>query len=81
MVVLILVMCTLSIVFRRLGVYDRYEAMGLPRGSVRAVIALLLIRNTLFVLDVRLLLFLLNLAIPNVRSAAWPPTMRSGRGW
>lgn len=42
-VVLIIVVCTLSIVFRRLQVYDRDEAMGLPRGSVRAVIALLLI--------------------------------------
>lgn len=42
-VVLILVMCTLSIVFRRLEVYDPGQAMGLPRGSVRAVIALLLI--------------------------------------
>ncbi len=32
-VVLILVMCTLSIVFRRPGVYDESEAMGLPRGA------------------------------------------------
>jgi hypothetical protein len=42
-VVLILVVCTLTIVFKRLGIFDPDEAMGLPRGSVRAVIALLLI--------------------------------------
>jgi amino acid transporter len=45
-VVLILVMCTLTIVFRRLRIHDKSQPMGLPRGSVRAVIALLLI--TLF---------------------------------
>jgi amino acid transporter len=45
-VVLILVMCTLTIVFRRLRIQDKSQPMGLPRGSVRAVIALLLI--TLF---------------------------------
>jgi amino acid transporter len=42
-VILILVVCTLTIVFRRLLLTDRKEPMGLPRGSVRAVIALLLI--------------------------------------
>lgn len=42
-VVLILVVCTLTIVFKRLHLEDRQEAMGLPKGSVRAVIALLLI--------------------------------------
>jgi hypothetical protein len=42
-VILILVMCTLTIVFRRLLLTDEQEPMGLPRGSVRAVIALLLI--------------------------------------
>jgi hypothetical protein len=40
------VMCTLTIVFRRLRIQDKSQPMGLPRGSVRAVIALLLI--TLF---------------------------------
>jgi uncharacterized membrane protein YhaH (DUF805 family) len=42
-VVLILVLCTLSIVFKRLRLEDAREAMGLPKGSVRAVIALMLI--------------------------------------
>jgi hypothetical protein len=42
-VVLILVVCTLSIVFKRLRLEDSGEAMGLPKGSVRAVIALMLI--------------------------------------
>jgi heme/copper-type cytochrome/quinol oxidase subunit 2 len=42
-VVLILVVCTLSIVFKRLRLEDSREAMGLPKGSVRAVIALMLI--------------------------------------
>jgi amino acid transporter len=42
-VVLILVVCTLTIVFKRLRLSDDNEAMGLPRGSVRSVIALLLI--------------------------------------
>lgn len=42
-VILILVVCTLTIVLKRLGLHDRDEAMGLPVGSVRAIIALLLI--------------------------------------
>jgi hypothetical protein len=42
-VVLILVVCTLSIIFKRLRLDDQAEAMGLPKGSVRAVIALMLI--------------------------------------
>ena len=42
-VVLILVVCTLTIVLKRLRLTNRDEAMGLPRGSIRAVIALLLI--------------------------------------
>lgn len=42
-VVLILVVSALSIVLRRLGLVDGEEPMGLPRGSIRAVIALLLI--------------------------------------
>ena len=42
-VVLILVVCTLTIVFKRLRLSDPEEPMGLPRGSIRAVIALLLI--------------------------------------
>jgi amino acid transporter len=42
-VVLILVVCTLTIVFKRLQLTDAQEAMGLPKGSVRSVIALLLI--------------------------------------
>lgn len=42
-VVLILVVCTLAIVLRRLGLTDCNEAMGLPSGSIRAIIALLLI--------------------------------------
>lgn len=42
-VVLILVVCTLTIVLKRLRLTDANEAMGLPRGSIRAVIALMLI--------------------------------------
>jgi hypothetical protein len=42
-VVLILVVCTLTIVFKRLWLANRNEAMGLPPGSVRSIIALLLI--------------------------------------
>lgn len=42
-VVLILVVCTLTIVLKRLKLVDDKEAMGLPRGSIRAVIALMLI--------------------------------------
>lgn len=42
-VVLIVVVCALTIVFRRLGLSNEKEAMGLPSGSVRAIIALLLI--------------------------------------
>jgi uncharacterized membrane protein YhaH (DUF805 family) len=42
-VILILVVCTLTIVLKRLGLHDKSEAMGLPVGSVRAIIALLLI--------------------------------------
>lgn len=42
-VVLILVVCTLTIVLTRLRLANPEEAMGLPRGSIRAVIALLLI--------------------------------------
>lgn len=42
-VVLILVVCTLTIVFKRLWLSDRSAAMGLPPGSVRSIIALLLI--------------------------------------
>jgi hypothetical protein len=42
-VILILVVCTLTIVLKRLGLHDPDEAMGLPVGSVRAIIALLLI--------------------------------------
>jgi hypothetical protein len=42
-VVLILVVCTLTIVFKRLWLSNRNEAMGLPPGSVRSIIALLLI--------------------------------------
>jgi MFS family permease len=42
-VILILVLSALSIVFRRLRLSDPEAAMGLPYGSVRAVIALLLI--------------------------------------
>lgn len=42
-VVLILVVCTLTIVMKRLKLVDSREAMGLPRGSIRAVIALMLI--------------------------------------
>jgi hypothetical protein len=42
-VILILVVCTLTIVTKRLGLHDETEAMGLPRGSIRAIIALMLI--------------------------------------
>ncbi|MGX1159921.1 hypothetical protein FBY31_1719 [Arthrobacter sp. SLBN-100] len=42
-IVLILVVSTLVIVLRRLGLADANEAMGLPSGSIRAIIALLLI--------------------------------------
>lgn len=42
-VLLILVICVLSIIFRLLGLDDRSRAMGLPEGSIRAIIALLLI--------------------------------------
>jgi hypothetical protein len=42
-VVLILVVCTLTIVLKRLRLTNSSEAMGLPRGSIRAVIALMLI--------------------------------------
>jgi heme/copper-type cytochrome/quinol oxidase subunit 2 len=42
-VVLILVICTLTIVLKRLRLVDGNEAMGLPRGSIRAVISLMLI--------------------------------------
>jgi heme/copper-type cytochrome/quinol oxidase subunit 2 len=42
-VVLILVVCTLTIVFKRLRLTNSEEAMGLPKGSIRAVIALMLI--------------------------------------
>lgn len=42
-VVLILVICTLTIVLKRLRLTNAGEAMGLPRGSIRAVIALMLI--------------------------------------
>jgi hypothetical protein len=42
-VILILVVCTLTIVLKRLRLTDVAEPMGLPRGSIRAVIALLLI--------------------------------------
>lgn len=42
-VLLVLVLCTLAIVFNRLELSDPSRAMGLPEGSVRAVIALLLI--------------------------------------
>jgi membrane protein YdbS with pleckstrin-like domain len=42
-VVLILVVCTLTIVLKRLRLTNDGEAMGLPRGSIRAVIALMLI--------------------------------------
>jgi hypothetical protein len=42
-VVLIFVVCTLTIVLRHLRLTNRREAMGLPSGSIRAVIALLLI--------------------------------------
>lgn len=42
-VLLILVVCILAIVFRLLGLDDRTRAMGLPDGSIRAIIALLLI--------------------------------------
>jgi hypothetical protein len=42
-VILILVVCTLTIVTKRLGLHDQTEAMGLPRGSIRAIIALMLI--------------------------------------
>lgn len=42
-VVLILVVCTLTIVLKRLRLTNSEEPMGLPRGSIRAVIALLLI--------------------------------------
>ena len=42
-VVLILVVCTLTIVLKRLWLTNPDEPMGLPRGSIRAVIALLLI--------------------------------------
>lgn len=41
--ILVIVICALSIVFKRLNLHDEDEAMGLPRGSVRAVIALMLI--------------------------------------
>jgi amino acid transporter len=40
---LILIIGSLTIVFRRLRLQDRKEAMGLPSGSIRAIIALLLI--------------------------------------
>jgi hypothetical protein len=42
-VVLVLVICTLTIVLRHLRLTTRKEAMGLPSGSIRAVIALMLI--------------------------------------
>jgi heme/copper-type cytochrome/quinol oxidase subunit 2 len=42
-VVLILVLSALSIVFRRLRLSDPQAAMGMPYGSIRAVIALLLV--------------------------------------
>jgi ABC-type multidrug transport system fused ATPase/permease subunit len=42
-VLLVLVICILTIVFKRLELSDKTRAMGLPDGSVRAIIALLLI--------------------------------------
>jgi amino acid transporter len=45
-VVLVLVISAMAIVLRRLELTDKRQAMGLPPGSIRAVIALLLI--TLF---------------------------------
>lgn len=40
---LILVVAALAIVLTRLGLADRSEAMGLPSGTIRAIIALLLV--------------------------------------
>ncbi len=73
-VVLILVVCTLSIVFRRLGIHDRDEAMGLPTGSVRAVISLLLIM--LFFIAA---IFLFN-STRNTASAGGTETERTLQG-
>jgi hypothetical protein len=42
-VVLTLAFGGLAIVFKRLGLHDRRAAMGLPQGSIRAVIAIMLI--------------------------------------
>lgn len=41
--VLILALATAAIIFRRLGLANRVHAMGLPEGSIRAIIALLLV--------------------------------------
>jgi hypothetical protein len=42
-ILLILIICVLVIVYQRLGLVDKRRAMGLPDGSIRAIIALLLI--------------------------------------
>ena len=42
-VALVLSLCALAIVLKRLGLHDPTRAMGLPPGSVRAVIALMLV--------------------------------------
>ncbi len=41
--VLMIGLASMAIIFRRLGLYDYREAMGLPEGSIRAIIALMLI--------------------------------------
>lgn len=41
--ILLLALTTAAIIFKRLGLADRRHAMGLPEGSIRALIALLLI--------------------------------------
>ncbi len=40
---LLLTLGTLAVVFKRLGLDDKHQALGLPEGSVRAVLALMLI--------------------------------------
>jgi IPT/TIG domain len=47
--VLILLLFILATVFNNLGLRDKNEALGLPRGTVRAIIALLLILVWVFV--------------------------------
>ncbi|MFK8252745.1 hypothetical protein [Ancylobacter terrae] len=42
-IVLIILLCTMSVVFASYGLQDKSQALALPEGSIRAVIALMLI--------------------------------------